>query len=207
MELFGELEDVILVGISDGDYALDSWFRNRWRDDTPSASPAADSSAARSFDQPLEAIHSGGGAEFLEVLRREVIPFIDGAYRTSGDRGLSGHSFGGLFAAYVLFEAPGSFRRHGINRPSPWWNEGEIFATEASVAEDHAALPARVFLSVGSEEGGTMVPPFERFAETLRGRGYEGLVVDAVVFQGETHTSVVPAMMARTLRTLYAPRS
>lgn len=206
MELFGELEDVIVVGISDGDYAFDSWFTNRWRDYTPSANPAADSSAAQSFDQLVEAVQSGGGPDFLEVLRQEVIPFIEGAYRTSGDRGLSGHSFGGLFATYVLFEAPDLFQRYGINSPSLWWNDGEMFAAEAAFAGAHAALPAHVFLSVGSEEGNNMVPPLERLAETLRRRGYEGLTVDAVVFQDETHTSVVPAMMARTLRVLYTTR-
>lgn len=206
MEIFGELEDVIIVGISDGDFVFDSWFTNRWRDYTPSANPAADSSAARNFDQPVEAVQSGGGPGFLEVLRQEVIPFIEGTYTTSGDRGLSGHSFGGLFATYVLFAAPDLFQRYGINSPSLWWNDGETFAAEAAFAETHEALPAHVFLSVGSEEGRTMVPPLERLGDTLRSRGYEGLTVDAVVFQDETHTSVVPAMMARTLRVLYTPR-
>lgn len=202
MGLFGELDDVILVGVGDGDHAIGSWFTNRWRDYTPSAHPAADSAAARNFGHPPEAVRSGGGADFLRVLREELIPFIDEAYWTSEDRGLTGHSFGGLFAAYALFEAPGLFQRVGLNSPSLWWNGGEMFETEAAFAETHAGLPALVSLSVGAEEG-RMTSDMERFAEVLRGRGYDGLRVEAVVFEGETHTSVVPAMLSRTLRVLY----
>jgi hypothetical protein len=40
----------------------------------------------------------------------------------------------------------------------------------------------------------------------LRSRGYQGLVMDTVVFQDETHMSVGPAMIARTLRVLYGKR-
>lgn len=35
--IFRELEDVIIVGIGEGDYSFTSWFMNRWRDYTPSA--------------------------------------------------------------------------------------------------------------------------------------------------------------------------
>lgn len=203
MDLTGEVEDVILVGIGDGEHALGPWFVNRFRDYTPSASPAADSSTAAQYGLPLQAVRSGGGGDFLRVMREEIIPYVDATYRTSDDRGLLGHSLGGLFATYVLFEAPELFQRVGINSPSLWWNGGEMFEMEASFAEEHDALPAHVFLSVGSEEGRSMVPPMEQLAEALRSRGYEGLTVEAVVFENETHTSVGPAMLSRTLRVLY----
>lgn len=199
-----ELADVIIVGIGNGEHTFDTWFVNRWRDYTPSSNVAADSAGARAFDLSPDAVRSGGAADFLRVLREEVIPHVEETYRTSGDRGLSGHSFGGLFAAWALFEAPGLFQRYGINSPSLWWNEGELFEMEAAFATEHTALPAHVFLSVGSREGG-MVASMERFAEALRSRSYEGLAMENVVFDGETHGSVVPAMVARTLRVLYAP--
>jgi predicted alpha/beta superfamily hydrolase len=206
MGIFRELDDVIIVGLSEGDYSFNAWFTNRWRDYTPSADPAADSSFARQYDLAVETVRSGGGPDFLQVLRVDVLPFIDTAYRTTEDRGLSGHSFGGLFTIYALFTAPDLFQRYGINSPSLWWNGSEMFAVESAFAATHTALPKRLLLTVGANEGASMVPPMATFASLLRSRGYHGLVMDTVVFQDETHTSVGPAMIARTLRVLYGKR-
>jgi predicted alpha/beta superfamily hydrolase len=203
MGVLGELEDVIIVGISEGDYSFNAWFADRWRDYTPSANPAADSSFARQYKVAAEAVRSGGGPDFLRVLRADILPFVDTAYRTTEDRGLSGHSLGGLFTTYALFTAPDLFQRYGINSPSLWWNGSEMFAVESAFAATHKALPKRLLLTVGANEGGSMVPPMVRLASLLQSRGYEGLVMGTVVFQDETHLSVGPAMIARTLRVLY----
>lgn len=203
MAIQREIEDVIFVGIGDGEHAFDSWFVNRWRDYTPSRDAATDSASAAAFGIPPEDVRSGGASEFLRVMREEILPFVEERYRTSEDRGIAGHSLGGLFAAYVLLAAPELFERYGLNSPSLWWGGGEMFEREAAFAVKQEAVSTRVFLSVGSREGG-MVSSMERYAEMLRTRGHAGLTVDAVVFEGETHGSVVPAMVARTLRVLYA---
>ncbi len=203
MAIQREIEDVIFVGIGDGEHAFDSWFVNRWRDYTPSRDAATDSASAAAFGIPLEEVRSGGASEFLRVLREEILPFVEERYRTSEDRGIAGHSFGGLFTAYVLLEAPELFQRYGLNSPSLWWGGGEIFERETTFGAGQEMVRSRVFLSVGSREGG-MVSSMDRFAEVLRSRGQATLTVDAVVFEGETHGSVVPAMVARTLRVLYA---
>lgn len=204
MAIQQEVEHVIVVGIGDGEHAFDSWFVNRWRDYTPSRDAATDSASASAFGLSPEGVRSGGASAFLRILQEEILPFVEQTYRTSEDRGIAGHSLGGLFAAWVLLEAPELFQRYGLNSPSLWWGGGEMFAREDAFAAMHRTLPAHVLLSAGSEEGG-MVSSMERFAEALRSRGHVGLTVDAVVFEGETHGSVVPAMVARTLRVLYAP--
>ena len=55
---------------------------------------------------------SGGGSAFLAFLEHDIIPFVERTYRTiPSDRGLLGHSLGGLFALYALEERPGLFQR------------------------------------------------------------------------------------------------
>lgn len=203
MAIQNEVEPLIVVGISHGEPTFESWFVNRWRDFTPSLAPATDSASAAAFGLPPETVRSGGAPGFLRILREEVLPLVEGRYRTSDKRGIAGHSLGGLFAAYALFEAPELFARFGLNSPSLWWGGGEMFEREDAFAAERTRLPAHIFLSAGSEEG-SMVPSMQRFAEMLSGRDYEGLSVHTVVFEGESHGSVVPAMMSRTLRVLYA---
>jgi predicted alpha/beta superfamily hydrolase len=54
--------------------------------------------------------NSGGAPAFLDFLEHELIPFIDRTYRTNtSDRGLLGHSLGGLFALYALEQRPRCF--------------------------------------------------------------------------------------------------
>jgi predicted alpha/beta superfamily hydrolase len=54
-------------------------------------------------------------------MKTEIVPFVDKNYKTNSDRGIFGHSFGGLFAAYCLVNSDGYFTRFGISSPAPWW--------------------------------------------------------------------------------------
>jgi hypothetical protein len=202
LRIFGEVAEIIIVGIGyDARFFMDT-FVPRWTDYTPSRDVSADTSFARRFlsNRSDSTLRSGGGAQFLKVLRQEVIPFVDTRFRTTRDRGLWGHSFGGLFALHVLFEQPDLFTRYAISSPSLWWNQREIIEREANYARDHKVLPARVYLSVGSQEEDQL---FESFSAALKARGYEQFVLLSHVFEGETHASVVPATVSRSLRFLH----
>lgn len=208
LRIFGEVAEVIIVGIGyDARFFMDT-FVPRWTDYTPSHDNSADTSFARRFlsNRADSTLRSGGAAQFLQVLRQEVIPFVDERFRTTRDRGLWGHSFGGLFALHVLFEQPDVFTQYAISSPSLWWNEQEMVVRETGYGRDHKPLPARVYLSVGGQEEGHQL--YENFAAALKAGGYEQLELVSHVFEGETHASVVPATMSRSLRFLYgmAPR-
>ncbi len=155
---------------------------------------------------------SGGGPAFLRFLREELIPLIETEYRAdAGNRALYGHSAGGLFALYALLRGEGTFRRMIIGSPSLWWDDRYIFQLEGEYFESSDSLPARVFLSVGLDENdqldeggwGRMVSNFRDLVDLLGRRGYEGLEWQHHFFEGENHTSVVPATISRGLRFIY----
>ena len=53
---------------------------------------------------------TGGADKFIKFVQHELMPFVNRKYRvTPRKRVLAGHSFGGLFAAYALFESPKMF--------------------------------------------------------------------------------------------------
>ncbi|CAN5334577.1 alpha/beta hydrolase-fold protein [soil metagenome] len=181
---------LLLVGIGYDPSATDRVER-RIRDLTPSKTATATS--------------SGGGQEFLAFLAETVVPLIDSAYRTNPqDRAITGHSLGGLFALYALFERPELFRRVVATSPSLWWDDGFLFRLEQVFSRAHEALPKSVYLSVGTREPNDMQEFFGPFVDSLGKRGYAGLNLTAETLPGETHLSALPTGLLRGLRSVYA---
>ena len=80
------MSPVIIVNVSHGQTG---YMALRARDFTPTKTPREAS--------------SGGAAAFLDFLEHELIPFVDHTWRSvPADRGLLGHSYGGLFAICAL---------------------------------------------------------------------------------------------------------
>ena len=199
-QLFRETPEMIVVGIGYPVEFFPGTFAARWRDLTPWRNEALD--AAQSAQRGTE-LRSGGGPDFLRFLREHAIPFVDENYRTTGERALYGHSLGGLLTLYALFEAPELFGRFAASSPSLDFSEDSMFALEAAYADAHDALPARLFLSRGSEEP-RIAGAAARRADVLRRREYHGFTLRSEVFQDESHASVYPAALSSGLRFLYA---
>ncbi|MDW3195276.1 MAG: alpha/beta hydrolase-fold protein [Cytophagales bacterium] len=132
----GFAPEVIIVGITYGgskaDYGL-----NRSRDLTPTN---------------IELIPtSGGAANFLKMLREELIPFIDQHFRTDPtNRTLAGTSFAGLFTHYTLFNEPTLFNNYLINNPTFWWEEDYGYKLEEAFYQKRRSLNARVLYTIGA---------------------------------------------------------
>ena len=75
--------------------------------------------------QPHEA-HSGGAAQFTAFLKNELIPYVKKRYPSNGVNLVHGHSYGGLFLAYVIANDPGLFDGYMLLDPAMWWNDKEV---------------------------------------------------------------------------------
>jgi predicted alpha/beta superfamily hydrolase len=197
-----DLTPMILVSVAypGASQERDTYRRHRTRDYTPTHT-------LEGGYGPEVQRHSGGGPAFLRFLAEELLPFLDRSYRLDGRRTLIGHSYGGLFGAYVLFTRPELFARYLLVSPSLWYDDRVIFAMERHYAAHHDKLAARLFLAVGSRERNDrvdMVADLERFESALRAHRYGGLEVQRLVFDGETHNSVFPAALTRGLLALHS---
>lgn len=94
---------------------------------------------------------TGGAEAFLRFLADELIPYVDGHFRTRADRMIIGQSLGGLFATQVLFDRPELFRRYLIVSPSIWWDQGSVLRRPVAMQADPGKAPAEVFIAVGKE--------------------------------------------------------
>ena len=200
--LGNEIEDVIVVSITGNkEKDFNDWLCQRWPDYTFTQSIKFDTSFTKAWHS-AEPLISGKGDAFLEVIRKEIIPLIDNHYSTNQERGISGHSLSGLFVANLIFKANDIFSKFGIN--SPWmlpYNDNDIRIVEKEYSNLHHALKAKVFLSFGSLEAKEEIKDLFEFEALLK--KYNGVETKLVIFEDETHVSVIPSMISRCLRFLY----
>ncbi|TXD50365.1 MULTISPECIES: alpha/beta hydrolase [unclassified Polaribacter] len=198
----GKLKDLIIVGLSSGINNTD-WFINRTLDYTTSVSTSDAKRYEKGNGLGEGTIKSGGAAKFLKVLKAEIIPFVDKHYKTNADRGIAGHSFGGLFASYCLMNLPTLFSKYSINSPSFWWdNEKLLLETKSKLAE-YENFEIDIFISVGGAESASIMPQTVQFYYDLKEFKNKGINLEWKIFEDETHFSVVPAALSRTLSVLY----
>jgi predicted alpha/beta superfamily hydrolase len=101
----------------------------------------------------LSTASSGGSSQFTSFLREELIPFIDGQFRTEPFRILVGHSLGGLFSAHLLFEAPDLFQAHIAASPAMYWNRGSELARAREVLSFAPSLKSFLYLTYSGGDG------------------------------------------------------
>jgi predicted alpha/beta superfamily hydrolase len=200
-----EYEQVIIVGISS---AIDrsSWKIDRAQDYTPSIDTLAQKKIETFLKLPGGSLVIGEAAKFLDCIKTEIIPFIDKSYKTNSDRGIAGHSLGGLFTAYCLVNSDGYFTRFGISSPTLTWDNEKLLNQAVTKFNKNEAweLPStKVFISVGGEDYPNYLYCFVKFYSTLQRRDYQNVHLQWQVFEKESHMSVIPASMSRILSVLY----
>jgi uncharacterized protein len=181
----------IVVGIA---YGGEPQYRvNRTRDYTPTHVLKLPEGV--SHQQPYQK-HSGGGPKFRDFLRRELVPLIDRSYRTSGERVLVGHSYGGLFATWMMLTESDLFSGYIAVSPSLWYDERMVF--DLARSRKQASRTHRVYLSAGALENSMMGSDVQSMSALLHKTA--GVAVRSEVLADETHNSIFPSAFSRGIR-------
>lgn len=143
-----------------------------------------------SFNPDLE---EPAGKYFPDFLATEVLPFVNGQYRTltgQGNTGLGGSSYGGVATLYALLARPQTFGYGLIESPSIWVGMGQLIRDTAPLV----AVPRKVFIAFGSGEmsggeGERLVQGFfSTVAANFKAAGYDDSNFRYVYEQGAKHT-------------------
>ncbi len=192
----GSTTDAIVVGIGyaevpDPIEAFRESFTRRNLDLTPVRNEDEEKSMEQRHKRPTP---TGDAAGFLKFVKDELVPVVEKEYRADPSRRiLAGHSYGGLFALYALFETPGLFHTLIVGSPTLSYGNRFMFQREEAFARQHKKLPAHVFLYVGELEEDihdSTVTDTLRLAAILQGRNYEGLSLVKHVFLDQNHCEV-----------------
>jgi predicted alpha/beta superfamily hydrolase len=192
----GSTTDAIVVGIGYAEHkdpieAFRDYFTRRNADLTPVRDEAEEKSMEKQHKRPTP---TGDAGSFLKFIQDELIPIIETDSRADPPRRiLVGHSYGGLFGAFALFEAPGLFDTLIIGSPTLSYGNRFMFEREEAFAKEHKKVPAKAYLYAAEYEEGlhdTTLTDTLRLAAILQGRKYEGLTVVKHVFPDQEHCAV-----------------
>lgn len=138
---------------------------------------------------------------FFAFLSEELIPTVDTLFRTVDppDRTLMGHSDGGLFVMYALFERAtpsGTPFRRFVSLSGDFTKDYavDVFAAEATLAQtlgDGAALDFSLYLGVGGAEETRFLDSHLAMTQRLEARGYRGFDFGHQVYPNLDHGAVV----------------
>lgn len=200
----GHLPEMILVAIAypGAGASREIYMRNRTRDYTPVFAPDG------GYGATYQSV-SGGGPKFRAFVATELAPYIEQNFRADPtDRTLIGHSYGGLFATYVLLTEPALFKRYIIVSPSLWYANRIALTMEEAAAAAGRRPEARVFFAVGSLENQpannrAMVDDLSELVAKLKSRNNPRLFLRYKIYDGETHISVFPGAVTRGLLTVF----
>ena len=158
-EIFNYIPSAYYIGIGYTDEA-DGIPKevNRTRDYTPTQFAPSDSNHFLSSN-PVDYESSGGADAFLQVLKDEIIPFVETHYKVSNtDRVLIGNSKSGLAAVHTFLTKPALFNRYIIISPSIWWDdyfktraERYVMTQSTAIDEELFAKETRIYFAVGEE--------------------------------------------------------
>ena len=100
-----------------------------------------------------DAENGGGAGQFLQFIKKELVPVIDKKYRTDTYKVLIGHSLGGLFATYAMVQERSLFDAFIAVSPSVFVDNFSIMAQVDKLFNNKTAKLPEFYFAMGNEPG------------------------------------------------------
>ncbi len=150
----------------------------------------------RDYTFPADKHNKGSGHadKFYMFLRDELLPHVESNYSIdSTQRIIAGHSLGGYFSLYSLFQSKNEtplFSGFIAASASISWVNGYLFGLEKQLSDKLDDLNCSLYLSVGSDEGVSTNVLIEEMYERLKNQNYPNFRAEHKVFKGKAHEGV-----------------
>jgi predicted alpha/beta superfamily hydrolase len=132
---------------------------------------------------------TGSSAKFISFIEKELQPFIEKKYKTTGSRMLIGQSLGGLLATEILFKQPTLFNSYVIVSPSLWWDNESLLKMKPVLLNEGYAQQTRVYIGVG-EEGKVMEEDAKHLYELLNNTDKKNITASFDFIKGKSHANI-----------------
>ncbi len=131
----------------------------------------------------------GGGESFLKFLTEELVPWVEGNFRTHPYKVLAGHSFGGLFTIYSIMQSPGAFQSYIALSPSLGRNDEQQVAIAKEFFKSENIFPKSLYVAVGNE-GGLTYYSTKKFFDVLNTEVNSGFKYKFENLKEQNHVSI-----------------
>lgn len=154
---------------------------------------------------PLEPHHvnSGKANQFRDFIEHELIPTIEKKYRTSSERSIFGHSYGGLFAMWVLLTKKDMFDNYVMVSPSFWYEDNWIH----SLGIKKYPIDKRLYFLTAEGDSSRLIEQTEKMVSKLQRLATKEKVpamklelLKYTQIPNEDHTSIMPIGVAKGMR-------
>jgi predicted alpha/beta superfamily hydrolase len=127
----------------------------------------------------------------LKFFEEELIPFVDGKYRTVGFNLLSGHSVAGLFTMYALFTRPHLFSA-GI-ASSPWFQNNDQYWLNHidQIFQAESLANKYLFMTVGKKELDLTISTYTELEKWMKAKDLKGLTWKSQWLDNVDHSSML----------------
>jgi len=127
----------------------------------------------------------------LKFFSEDLIPYINGNYRTAGFNILCGHSVGGLFTMYALFTRPDLFS--GYIASSPWFqNNDQYWLKQIDWMFQAESLAGKfLFMDVGKKEQALTLSTYTELEKWMKSKDLKGLTWKSEWLENVDHGSML----------------
>jgi len=170
-----EIPEMIIVGIS---YGTDDWRNGN----------------ARSRDytaKSKEREHWGGAAEFQNLLKTSILPFIESKYASAADKRLIfGNSIAGQFVLYTAMTQPELFFGHIASNPALHRNL-PFFINKQNI-KTLVSPHSKLFVSSGSNDDAQFKVPALKWMDFWKNENESPWILKTEILENEGHMSAIP---------------
>ena len=145
----------------------------------------------------------GQSDRFRRFVAEEVLPFIEGRFRTSGENVLMGESLAGLFVVETFLKEPRLFDAYVAVSPSLWWDGGDLARQAEAHLRTHPDTPRSLMLTI-ADEGGEMQAAMDDLVAGLRRHASPSLAWNYRPRPAESHATTYHGAALDAFRELFA---
>lgn len=145
-------------------------------------------------------IGSGGADKFVEFMEMELVPRIEAEFHAAparSQRGILGHSAGGLLVGHCFTNHNSMFAAYLCLSPSFWYDNAIVLKNEKAHREQNREGNGSFFLALGELEE-KMRPPFVGFRGALQAY-YPNYTISDYITPGKGHLDSKKTNIKRAL--------